>query len=451
MYIRTDRLQSYAALGHGRTSQSLQEAIQRLSSGNRINGAADDAAGLAVSVRLRARGVERNKESEVKRLETADAGLDSIQQVLHRMKEIAVQSKNGTYSAADLNGLTQEWDRLKEEVERISGGTTYNQKVLLKKGAIVFDGRNDYAEAAGNYKSIFEGSHSFDITFTPEAILDPDRLSFVFGLQGYHAGIFLDAGGVIRGQSWFQPTTGGTPASASIQSAPHAWQPGVEVKVAYRIDAASRKRTLLVNGVMVAEASFPAGRNLQTLSTNNRLHLAAGNYPNQPFDYMFHGSVAEANLYAGSTLAGRWDTEGGRSVTGLVDQSGNGRHMSLNNGAMKHPGSRDALYDASLFGLSMEGVDVSDPDVLQKIEKATEIVSRYRTNAGGRKNQLEYETAYAKQTTFEMGRARMRMEEADLAAEASQRAKHLIKQETSVQIMSLNRSYRKEAFALLLQ
>ena len=106
------------------TSNGLGKAMERLSSGYRINRAADDAAGLAISERLRAQvhGIgqaQRNAQDAVSLVQTAEGSLDEVHSMLQRVRELAVQYKNGSLSEDDRTSIQSEINQLASEVERI--------------------------------------------------------------------------------------------------------------------------------------------------------------------------------------------------------------------------------------------------------------------------------------------------------------------------------------------
>jgi len=114
----------------------LQKSFERLSSGFRINSAADDAAGLAVSESLNARVrsyavAERNTNNAISMANTAESGLGQISGIVTRMRELAVQSANGDLSSTDRGYLDTEFQALKEEITRLSETTEFNGKELL--------------------------------------------------------------------------------------------------------------------------------------------------------------------------------------------------------------------------------------------------------------------------------------------------------------------------------
>ncbi len=119
------------------TSQSqLSTSMQRLSSGLRVNSAKDDAAGLAIAERMntQVRGMHvaiRNANDGISMAQVGEGALGKVNDMFQRMRELAVQSSNGTNTAADRNSLNQEFVQLAQEATRTLGGTQFNGQNLL--------------------------------------------------------------------------------------------------------------------------------------------------------------------------------------------------------------------------------------------------------------------------------------------------------------------------------
>lgn len=119
-----------------RSNFGLSKALERLSSGYRINKAGDDAAGLAISEKLRAniRALQqgsRNANDGISLIQTAEGAMDEVNNMLVRMKELAEQSANGTLSATERGFLSSEYKALRSEITRIADGTKFNETNLL--------------------------------------------------------------------------------------------------------------------------------------------------------------------------------------------------------------------------------------------------------------------------------------------------------------------------------
>ena len=125
-----------------RTQGDLSKAIEKLSSGLRINRAADDAAGLAISEKLRGqiRGLAqatRNAQDGVSLVQTAEGSLNEVHAIIQRVRELAVQYANGTLSQPDRDAITAEVAQLSAEVFRIASSTTFNGISLLAAGSTI--------------------------------------------------------------------------------------------------------------------------------------------------------------------------------------------------------------------------------------------------------------------------------------------------------------------------
>jgi flagellin len=122
------------------TSDRASKSMERLSSGYRINRAADDAAGLAISEKLRGqiRGLgqaQRNAQDGVSLVQTAEGSLNEVHSMLQRVRELAVQYSNGTLSTSDKAAITAEAAQLQSEIERIGTTTNFNGIKLLDGSA----------------------------------------------------------------------------------------------------------------------------------------------------------------------------------------------------------------------------------------------------------------------------------------------------------------------------
>jgi flagellin len=124
------------------TSNMLSKSMERLSSGYRINRAADDAAGLAISEKLRAQigGLDqasRNAQDAVSLVQTGEGALAEVHAMLQRVRDLAVQYNNGTLASADKAAITAEVAQLCSEISKIGNDTMFNGIALLSGGAAI--------------------------------------------------------------------------------------------------------------------------------------------------------------------------------------------------------------------------------------------------------------------------------------------------------------------------
>ncbi|XOQ43481.1 MAG: Flagellin [Clostridium sp.] len=151
---------------------AISKNLQKLASGYRINSAADDAAGLAVSEKMRAQinGLNQaidNAENGISLIQTAEGGLNETESILQRMNTLAVESANGTYQdETDRANLNKEIEALKSEIDRISTSTNFNQINLLD-GSLSYQSSVDSSLTnAGLDISITGGDLAADATLT---------------------------------------------------------------------------------------------------------------------------------------------------------------------------------------------------------------------------------------------------------------------------------------------
>ncbi len=136
LYINTNVASLQSQKNLNKAQATLQRSFQRLSSGYRINSAADDAAGLGVSESLRARirsfaVAERNTNNAISMAQTAEGGLNEISGIVVRMRELAVQGANGDLTSTDRSYIDTEFGALKEEIDRLAESTEFNGIELL--------------------------------------------------------------------------------------------------------------------------------------------------------------------------------------------------------------------------------------------------------------------------------------------------------------------------------
>ncbi|HIY57233.1 MAG TPA: flagellin [Candidatus Tetragenococcus pullicola] len=127
-------MNTYGRLTSANTSKS--DSLAKLSSGLRINKAGDDAAGLAISEKMKGQvggltQAVRNAQDGISLIQTAEGALNETHSILGRMRDLAVQGANGTLSTDDRAEINKEFDALKEEITRISENTEFNTKKLL--------------------------------------------------------------------------------------------------------------------------------------------------------------------------------------------------------------------------------------------------------------------------------------------------------------------------------
>jgi flagellin len=159
MTINTNLASLNAQRNTSMSQSSLSTAMQRLSSGLRVNSAKDDAAGMAIGERMNAqvRGMNvaiRNANDGISLAQTADGALATVSDALQRMRELGVQALNGSNSVDDRKNLDAEYQQLSSEITRIAGATQFNGSDILNVGAGVKDFQVGANTAASDTLSI---------------------------------------------------------------------------------------------------------------------------------------------------------------------------------------------------------------------------------------------------------------------------------------------------------
>ncbi len=138
--VNTNIAASIAQAALARNERSLNDAMEQLSTGRKINSASDNAAGLAITTRMTSqiRGLDqaiRNAHDAVSMVQTAEGALDEVTAMLQRIRELALQAGTGSTAAADRTFLNEEYKALMLEIDRIADGTEWNGRKILNGSA----------------------------------------------------------------------------------------------------------------------------------------------------------------------------------------------------------------------------------------------------------------------------------------------------------------------------
>ena len=218
-----------------KTSGRLEKSVEKLSSGLRINRAADDAAGLAISEKMRrqVRGLNRavlNAQDGISMIQTAEGALNETHSILQRMRELAIQSSNDTLTSNDRLEIQKEVLQLRDDLDRISRNTEFNTKKLLDGSqTALISSNSSYVDAvvAGN-ASGSSGDYDVSIALLSAGISQMQR-SQIFTVKGGDSELakgstqlqsiaqFYDENGVFILDSPMTLSVNGNTKTASIQ------------------------------------------------------------------------------------------------------------------------------------------------------------------------------------------------------------------------------------------
>ena len=213
--VNTNANASIAQNALARNERAMNTAMERLSTGQRVNSASDDAAGLAIGSRMTSqiRGLEtgiRNAADAISMISTADGALIEVTNMLQRMRELALQASNGTTTEADRNYLNAEYQNLVSEIERIAVNTQWNGRAIL-------DGS---ANATGDSTVAFQvganGGQTIAVNF---GNISQDSGSGATVFETFETSGTMTAGAFISAQTTASAITTATSAITAIDSA----------------------------------------------------------------------------------------------------------------------------------------------------------------------------------------------------------------------------------------
>ena len=210
-------------------NSNLTKTIKALSTGLRINSAADDASGLAVSEKLRAQisGLNKaatNAQDAISMLQTAEGAMGSMTSMVQRIRELAVQAGDPAYTSNDRAMLQLEVDQLKEEIDRVSSSTEFNTKKLLNgDAAAIWSASNGNIEAIvkgaaveGNYKISYDLDPGQNSVYKSNIMrLGEGEMSYNIDTNGTSITKFDNIQGMLRGSDMTVTVKGSAATTAS--------------------------------------------------------------------------------------------------------------------------------------------------------------------------------------------------------------------------------------------
>ena len=398
------------------------KSMEKLSSGLRINRAGDDAAGLAISEKMRGqiRGLtqaSRNASDGISLIQTAEGALNETHNILQRMRELAVQSANDTNVDTDRQAIQSEMDALTEEINRISESTQFNNQNLLD----------------GSFSAKFQiGANG------------GQNLKVEIGA--------MDAASLGLNSSSSKITTVGATATkaagtgAKDVAAGNYTVKGTEVlnekkEVVGKIERNGKGSTITftdTKGNGGADAKIQFTENIKDGSTFNisKDIDAAGNNTNIDITYEIEGTLSEAGK---ALSAGNYEIKGKVVLKdGVEVGSFAGNKITMNNikganGAALEIQASDlglatALADTHTF--SINGASVSTADAasgtIETVNRAIEKVSTQRANLGAVQNRLEYTISNLDNTAENLTSAESTLRDVDMAKEMMEFSKNNI-------------------------
>ncbi|WP_353947471.1 flagellin [Sporolactobacillus sp. Y61] len=410
-----------------KNTAATQKSLEKLSSGLRINRAGDDAAGLAISEKMRGqiRGLDmanKNAQDGVSLIQTAEGALSETHSILQRMRELAVQSANDTNTTDDRSEIQKEIEQLKSEINRISSDTEFNTKKLISGGigATSSIGTTNTAGLSGvavETPSLDTGAYTFTIT--------------------------VDNAAAVSGQ-----TDAGTGVTAVTSSAAGDHTLGnYQLNVTDDSANAGKKLLTLVNrdtgktvGTLNNQADDTTSYTIAGYEFTNGGTISNGSYSfTEDADIsvaVTDGATTVATATVDNLTKGEFEVAGVNLQFNSNVAAGATDVNVVNNSIQFHIGANEdqtmdlAVNDMSATALGVDTVDVTSAtgaeSAITSLDDAIKSVSSERSKLGAFQNRLEHTINNLGTSSENLTAAESRIRDVDMAKEMSNFTKNNI-------------------------
>ena len=382
------------------TTSAQSKSTEKLSSGYKINRAADDAAGLSISEKMRKqiKGLDRastNAQDGVSCVQTAEGALTEVHSMLQRMNELAVQSANGTNSETDRKAIQDEVDQLSKEIDRVSETTKFNETYLLK-GDNGSNG-NTKAFAAGDAIGTVDGVTVKAKGTTAATLSDNGDVKIgTVQLVSSNADITIEKADAANSKSAnvTKVVSDGTNVTVTLKDGKEETDTVANIKTKYEIDG-TKKGTAIISKALKAE------------TTNAEI---SGTYTGN-LDKLAVGADVNAKLAIGS------------AGTSALSSDTKALILNLHVGADSESTNKIsiAIDSMSAKGIGVNGLDVSTEtgatNSIDTIKDAIQKVSSQRSSLGAVQNRLEHTINYLDNVVENTTSAESRIRDTDMAKE----------------------------------
>jgi flagellin len=464
-----------------KSQESLNTSLQRLSTGLRINSAKDDAAGLAISTRFTTQinGLNqavRNANDGISLAQTGEAALDEITNNLQRIRELAVQSANSTYSASDRQALDAEVSQRLAEIDRIGSQTSFNgQKILDGSfGNAAFQVGANVGETVNvNLATGVKASQIGKIATNGGTLVS--GVALVAGAMTIKVGVDTpqSVGGSVDGTKYIGTDVANalagqddTSAYAKAESINSASIPGLSA-TATTVGAenvftdfgveAGKDYSLAINGTTVFSLTGGAFTSAQALDAINQqsnltgVTASAGPTSTASTQGIILTAVDGSNITLDETKASAYSAGGlanGLTVQGKVTLTASDTITVTGGTAIGATGGPYALGTGTLSSANVSSV-ASANDAIFRIDSALKSVSTLRSDFGAVQNRFESTITNLQTISENLSAARGRILDADFAAETANLTKSQILQQAGTAILAQANALPQAALSLL--
>lgn len=456
-----------------RSQGDLNTALQRLSTGLRINSAKDDAAGLAIATRFTTQinGLNqavRNANDGISLAQTGEAALDEITNNLQRIRELAVQSANATNSASDRQALDEEVQQRLAEIDRIAGQTSFNgQKILdgsfgtaqfqvganvgetisvnlatgvkaSQIGQIASQGQtvtagafaaNDFSIAVGSNDAVNIGASSAGTKGIDATLTEGGQAAS----SAYAKAEAINSAGVTGLSA--TASTSATIAFTDVTSAGGAGTYSLQINDTLIYDGTVVSATLDIDDVAAAINQKSASTGVTAEVSGTDIVLTAADGRTVQIDETLGGDTAggvgDSTNYGTLTL----------SASDTITLAGDPSTAGFSAGTI-------ALDTATVSGASVTTVDNANT-AIQRVDAALESVSTLRGDFGAVQNRFESTITNLQTISENLSASRSRIQDADFAAETARLTRAQILQQAGISILAQANAAPQSVLALL--
>jgi flagellin len=440
-------------------NSNASKSIEKLSSGLRINSAADDAAGLAISEKMRSqiRGLDqasRNAQDGISMIQTAEGALDETEAILQRMRELSVQASNDTYTAEDREAIQDEVNQLNKEIDRIATDTEFNNKKLLDGNLENVVQVNTNASKATNIDVVDDNLESGDYTLTVDNVTTEYKIDGTNGTG--MKGVAADTGGTkdIEPGEYELELIDNDGAGGDSYDVILRDSEGNEIERQTRdIDNSSGAVNFDIGGINIqfgdASGSDPAvaeGKTQLKVETDADFVLKKGS---ETIDTVIVSDTTSDTIEVGGIEVSIDDTLTAGDTTMTIDNNAVTYQIGANAGQTTNMSvsdmSSDALGVGELDLTTSEGATAA----IDLLDDAINSVSSERSKLGAMQNRLDHTINNLNTSSENLTAAESRIRDVDMAKEMMEMTKWTTLQQSSNAMLSQANQQPQQVLQLL--
>ncbi|HCC3301826.1 FliC/FljB family flagellin [Salmonella enterica subsp. enterica serovar Weltevreden] len=436
--INTNSLSLLTQNNLNKSQSALGTAIERLSSGLRINSAKDDAAGQAIANRFTAniKGLtqaSRNANDGISIAQTTEGALNEINNNLQRVRELAVQSANSTNSQSDLDSIQAEITQRLNEIDRVSGQTQFNGvKVLAQDNTLTIQvGANDGETIDIDLKQINSQTLGLDTLNVQQKYKVSDTAATVTG--------YTDSATAIDKSTFAASATtlGGTPAITGDLKFD-------DTTGKYYADLTEAKAALTAAGVAAAGTASVVK---MSYTDNNGKTIDGGLAVKVGDDYYSATQNKDGSISINTT---KYTADDGTSKTALNKLGGaDGKTEVVSIGGKTYAASKAEGHNFKAQPDLAEAAATTTENPLQKIDAALAQVDTLRSDLGAVQNRFNSAITNLGNTVNNLSSARSRIEDSDYATEVSNMSRAQILQQAGTSVLAQANQVPQNVLSLL--